>query len=157
MPLPRVGVRLALPAELDHVTWYGHGPGEGYRDSRAAVRVGRWSATVDAMQTPYVYPQENGHRVDVRWATLTDGLGRHGIRFEGAPTFGLTARRWTTERLDAARHPFDLVASSQVFVNLDLAHHGLGSASCGPDVLALHRLEVGPARFTVTLSPALAP
>ena len=54
-------------------------------------------AGVDELQTPYVYPQENGNRAEVRWATR-DRRGRHGLRVDGAPTFDLTARRWTTER-----------------------------------------------------------
>ena len=59
--------------------WFGGGPGEAYADSRQAARVGRYSASVDELQTPYVYPQENGNRLDVRWARLTR-RGRPGVR-----------------------------------------------------------------------------
>ena len=100
-PLPRLGLRLALPAALDRVEWFGRGPGEAYSDTRRAARVGRFAATVDELQTPYVRPQENGSRTEVRWATLTDADGA-GLRVEGRPHFELTARRWTTEALDAA-------------------------------------------------------
>ena len=41
---------------------------------------------------------------DVRWATLTEGGGR-GLRVEGEPTIDLTARRWTSEQLDAGPAP----------------------------------------------------
>lgn len=57
----------------------GTGPGEAYPDSRQAVRVGRFRATVDELQTPYVRPQENGNRADIRWATFTDQAG-NGLR-----------------------------------------------------------------------------
>jgi beta-galactosidase len=147
--LPRVGLRLALPAALSTVEWFGRGPGEAYRDTCAAARVGRYRLTVEEMQTPYVYPQENGNRMDVRWATLTDPSGA-GIRVEGDPMFDLTVRRWTTEDLDAAQHTVDLHPRDRVYVNLDVAHHGIGSASCGPGVLAQHRL--GPAPFTLRLA-----
>ena len=83
-PLPRLGLRLALPAALDRVEWFGRGPGEAYADTRRAARVGRFAATVDELQTPYVMPQENGNRADVRWATITDGRGA-GLRVEGHP------------------------------------------------------------------------
>ena len=43
-PLPRLGVRFAVPASLDGVEWFGRGPGEAYPDSRLAARVGRFSA-----------------------------------------------------------------------------------------------------------------
>ena len=103
-PLPRLGVRFAVPRSLERVEWFGRGPGEAYPDSHLAARVGRFSATVAALQTPYLMPQENGSRTEVRWAVLG---GR--LRLEGRPHFELTVRPWTSEALAAARHPTDLV------------------------------------------------
>ena len=65
-PLPRLGVRLALPAGLDRVEWFGRGPGEAYPDTRRAARVGRFAASVDELQTPYV--QAAGERQPDRGA-----------------------------------------------------------------------------------------
>jgi beta-galactosidase len=145
-PLPRVGVRFALPAPVGTVEWFGRGPGEAYPDSHLAARVGRFSATVDELQTPYVMPQENGHRAEVRWAELG------GLRIEGRPHFGLTVRPWTSEALAAAKHPPDLVPDPDwVWVNADLAQHGLGSASCGPGVLPQYRLLPGRFEFALVL------
>ena len=144
---------LAVPAELGTVEWFGGGPGEAYPDSRAAVRVGRYLRTVDQLQTPYVYPQENGARTDVRWATLTGPDGR-GLRITGDPTFILTVRRWTSEDLDAAKHAHQLRPRDQLYVNLDAAHHGIGTASCGPGVQPQYQLRPGPFRFGLTLGPA---
>jgi beta-galactosidase len=152
-PLPRLGLRLALPAGLDRVEWFGRGPGEAYPDTRRAARVGRFEASVDELQTPYVRPQENGNRTEVRWAAFTDERGA-GLRVEGRPHVELTARRWTSEDLDAASHTPELVPSDRVWVNLDHAQQGIGSASCGPGVLPQYRLEAGPATFAVVLSPA---
>jgi beta-galactosidase len=150
VPLPRLGLRLSVPADLDRVEWFGRGPGEAYPDTRRAARVGRFAASVDELQTPYVRPQENGSRTEVRWATLTDGGGA-GLRVEGRPHVELTARRWTTEDLDAAAHTPDLVARDRVWVNLDHAEEGIGSASCGPGVLPQYRLHARPASFAVVL------
>ena len=151
-PLPRLGVRTSVPGSLDAVEWYGRGPGEAYADTSRAARVGRFSSSVDGLQTPYVFPQENGNRAEVRWATLTDHAGR-GLRLEGVPTFDLTARRWTSEQLDAARHTVDLVPGERIWVNVDHAQHGIGSASCGPGVLPAYRLEAAPSTFSVILAP----
>ena len=151
-PLPRVGLRMAVPAELRRVEWFGRGPGEAYADTGRAARVGRFVASVEELQTPYLYPQENGNRRDVRWATLTDGAGR-GLRVEGEPTIDLTARPWTSEQLDQGRHPTDLVAGDHVWLNLDLAQQGIGSASCGPGTLPAYRLDPRPASFAVRLLP----
>jgi len=153
VPLPRLGLRMALPAAVNEVEWFGKGPGEAYADTGLAARVGRFTGTVEAMQTPYVHPQENGNRRAVREVTLRDSIGR-GLRIEGDPTFELTARPWTTEQLDAARHSTDLVAGAHVWLNLDLAQNGIGTASCGPGVLDTYQLVVRPSRFTVCLRPA---
>ncbi|MEW2256422.1 glycoside hydrolase family 2 TIM barrel-domain containing protein [Streptomyces sp. NPDC047869] len=149
VPLPRLGIRFALAA-ADRVRWYGGGPGEAYPDSATASRVGRWESTVDDLQTPYVRPQENGARAGVRWAELG------GLRIEGDPEFSLTARRWTTEHLDAAAHLTDLVPGDTVWVNLDHGLHGLGSQSCGPGPLPRYFLRAEPTRFSFVLSEVLA-
>jgi len=146
-PVPRLGLRTSLPRYISDIEWFGGGPGEAYADTRAASRVGRHRATVAGMQTPYVFPQENGSRIDVRWARLS-GEGP-GLTVIGAPHFALTARPWTSEDLDAARHTTDLVERDRVHVNLDAALHGIGTASCGPGVLPQHRLLASPTAFTV--------
>ena len=149
-PLPRLGLRMAVPATLDRVEWFGRGPGEAYADTGRAARVGRFAANVDELQTPYLRPQENGNRRDVRWATLGDGH-QTALRLEGEPTFDLTVRHWTSEQLDQARHPTDLVAGDRLWVNLDHAQQGIGSASCGPGVLPAYRLDPVPVTFAVRL------
>jgi beta-galactosidase len=154
-PLPRLGLRMGAPAGLRRVEWFGRGPGEAYADTGRAARVGRFTATVEALQTPYLRPQENGNRRDVRWATIGDGHGT-ALRLEGEPTFDLTVRPWTSEHLDQARHPTDLRPDDRVWVNLDHAQQGIGSASCGPGVLPAYRLDPAPATFAVRLLPQSA-
>ncbi|WP_052852724.1 glycoside hydrolase family 2 TIM barrel-domain containing protein [Streptomyces avicenniae] len=151
-PLPRVGLRLGLPDAYGHASWFGGGPGEAYPDSLAASVTGRYGMAVDAMQTPYVRPQENGARADVRWAELRAADGT-GLRVAaGERPFWFTARRWSSEQLDAARHTTDLVPGDTVWVGLDHALHGLGSQSCGPGPLPRHRLTAGPAAFSFRFS-----
>jgi beta-galactosidase len=151
-PLPRLGLRMAVPAGLRWVEWFGRGPGEAYADTGRAARVGRFAASVEELQTPYLRPQENGNRRDVRWATVGDGRGT-ALRLEGEPTFDLTVRPWTSEHLDQARHPTDLRPDDRVWVNLDHAQQGIGSASCGPGVLPAYRLDPAPATFAARLLP----
>ncbi|MFF4501702.1 glycoside hydrolase family 2 TIM barrel-domain containing protein [Streptomyces sp. NPDC001401] len=145
VPLPRLGVRFGL-TRADTVKWYGGGPGEGYPDTKAASKLGRWESTVDGLQTPYLRPQENGARADVRWAELG------GLHIEGDPEFFLTARRWTTEQLEAATHLTGLTPGETVWVNLDHAVHGIGTGSCGPGVLPQYQLPAEPAEFSFIFS-----
>jgi beta-galactosidase len=151
-PLPRIGVRLELPPELGLAEWFGRGPGEAYRDVAQAARVGRFTSSVDGLQVPQLRPQENGNRMGTRWLELRSPEGV-GLRVEGAPEFDFTARRWSTAALDRARHPHDLRPEDRIHLHLDLAHQGIGSASCGPGVLPEHRLVPGTHRMRLVLRP----
>ncbi len=66
--LPRIGVSLTAPAGFEQFTWLGRGPQESYIDRKAGVPVGLYQGTVDEQYVPYIMPQENGNKTDVRWA-----------------------------------------------------------------------------------------
>ncbi|CAL9623203.1 Beta-galactosidase [Streptomyces sp. enrichment culture] len=146
VPLPRLGIRFGLEGSPgDAVFWFGGG-GEAYPDTRAASKDLLWDASVEDLQTPYVRPQENGARADVRWAEVG------GLRIDGDPEFWFTARPWTTEHLDAARHLTDLTPGGTVWVHLDHRQHGIGSQSCGPGPLPRYFLWPEPAEFSFVFS-----
>ncbi len=148
--VPRVGVVLTLPAGTERLSWFGLGPWENYSDRLASAIVGRYTDTVTGLYVPYILPQENGHRGDVRELTLTDETGS-GIEIVGRPTFGFTASHFTAADLYAARHTTDLEPRSEVILSIDHAQRGLGTASCGPDTHPRHRLEASSYRFAYVL------
>ncbi|WP_372351218.1 glycoside hydrolase family 2 TIM barrel-domain containing protein [Streptomyces sp. KL116D] len=162
LTLPRAGIRFTLPGTLQRVRWYGKGPGEAYPDSEQAARVGLFTSDLAGLQTPYVVPQENGRRAAVRWAELTDPATGAGLRVEAADPdrpFGLTVRPWSTEALEAAAHPCDLVPDGRVHLHIDVGQHGLGSASCGPGPLDEHQLRPSGRSFVLllrTIAPGAA-
>ena len=154
-----LGLRVERPGDVV-VDWVGQGPGESYADSRRAARYGRWRHTVDALQTPYVHPQENGARRGVEQATLTiagrplrveAGTGRYGAR--ATDTIELTARPWSDHALAAAAHTPDLTPGDVLWLHLDLAQHGLGTAACGPGVPRHAALHPAPAHLALRLTP----
>ncbi|WP_432511821.1 glycoside hydrolase family 2 TIM barrel-domain containing protein [Kineococcus sp. SYSU DK001] len=151
---PRLGLRLGLPGGYRAVEWFGRGPGESYADSTTAALVGRYVADVDALQTPYPVPQENGNHVGTRSLVLTGpGLPTlHVDALDAGATFDFTARRWTSEDLERARHPQDLRDGGRVWLNLDVAQRGLGSASCGPALPERHRVPTVPAGLRLRLT-----
>ncbi|MEI6788988.1 MAG: glycoside hydrolase family 2 TIM barrel-domain containing protein [bacterium] len=123
--LPRIGVELTLPAGFDQLTWYGRGPWENYVDRKDAAMVGVYNCPVSETLTPYIFPQENGGREDVRWATLTNGKGA-GLMISGMPHFHLTAQHVRTEDLDKALLAHELVSCPETVVHIDGWHMGLG-------------------------------
>ncbi|WP_326791528.1 DUF4981 domain-containing protein [Streptomyces sp. NBC_00841] len=148
VPLPRLGVSMSLLGTDADVEWFGRGPGEAYRDSQAASRVGRFRSTVVALQTPYVRPQENGNRREVRHARITTSHGP-SLLISGLPVIDLTARPWSTAALAAADHHNQLRPDGRIRLHLDSEHHGLGTASCGPAQSPQHVLVAAPATFAV--------
>ncbi|WP_091166017.1 glycoside hydrolase family 2 TIM barrel-domain containing protein [Paenibacillus sp. 1_12] len=150
--LPRIGLRLALPNDYERAEWYGRGPGEAYADSKQAARFGIYRKTVRELFTEYIVPQENGNRVDTRWLALTNELGA-GLLATGSPQFEFTARRYTSEDLERAQHTYELKERDRVFLHLDLAQNGIGSASCGPGVLPQYLLKAEGFCFRVCLTP----
>lgn len=98
--LPRLGIRLRIPAEFNAVSYYGRGPEENYIDRNHGTMVGLYNATVENLYFPYVRPQENGHRTDTRWLMLTNNKGL-GLKFEGHDTFGFNALRNSVEDFDS--------------------------------------------------------
>jgi beta-galactosidase len=131
------------------MTWFGSGPGESYVDSHAAVRIGTWSATLAELQTPYVRPQENGRRADVRWADL-----HGGPRLSFDEPAAVTLRPWTSQSLAAAAHTVDLVPDDHVWLTVDVAQHALGTAACGPLPQDKNVLSARPFELGITFSQA---
>ncbi len=150
--LLRIGLDLTLPGEFERVSWYGLGPGESYPDTLEAQRMGLWYGDLDDLSTPYVYPQENGTRSHVRFVTLADHRGR-GLIAVGAPELCFSARRHSTEDLDEATHMNELPTRDEVTLCLDHAHHGIGSASCGPATFAPYVLKPRAFSFALSLAP----
>ena len=150
----RVGLAMALPVAFCEALWYGLGPHETYPDSKSSGRLGRYSATAEDLETPYVVPQENGHRSDTRWCQLSDG--HRALLVAGEPLFGFSVHRWSTRALAAARHRDELSPEPRLWLQLDHRQQGLGSASCGPAPLERYVLRSGPFRFLLGFWPLLA-
>ena len=151
---PRVGVHLLLPAGYASASWFGTGPAENYADSRAGARVGRFEALIDDLTVPYAVPQETGHREALRELRL-GGADLPDLtvvtRPLGGSRPGFVVARHSAEVWTAARHQHELPASNGVHLYLDLAQHGLGSRSCGPDVRPEHALWPRPLSASFSL------
>lgn len=152
--LPRIGVVMKGSKKLQNTIWYGMGPGENYVDSKAACSMGIYESTVDAMGTEYVYPQENGHREQVKWFGIGDGTRSLLCTMERP--LGLNLANYTDEALEAARHPFQIQAAEDVIIHLDYLHSGLGSNSCGEEQLEEYKVKRQDFAMTFTLQIAEA-
>jgi hypothetical protein len=151
-PLPRVGITLLLPAGHESFAWYGRGPHESYADRKQGARIDVHRGTVDDQYVPYVKPQENGNKTDVRWAALTDDRAT-GLLVVGMPLFEVSAHHCTARDLAHAAHTHQLPRRDDITLNVDLAQSGLGSESCGPGILPHYLLEARTYRYRLRLRP----
>jgi beta-galactosidase len=149
--LPRVGVMFELPQGFESLRWFGRGPHENYPDRNSSAMREVWHQGVDP--SPYLVPQEFGLRTDCRWFEFINSHGRV-VRIDviGSRPMHCSATHFTPAQLFAATHDSELTPRAGLVVCLDAAHRGLGTASCGPDVLARYRLEPGTYRFSYRLS-----
>lgn len=150
--LPRFGLQLVMPQGAEQVEYFGYGPHESYIDKRRSVRKGKFAATVDELFVPYIFPQENGSRFGTVWAAVTNELGM-GLLFEGEPEFSFNASHYTPEDLTAATHHHKLVRRKETIVHLDYKMSGVGSNSCGPELLEQYRFDEKRFRFALSLRP----
>jgi hypothetical protein len=150
--LPRIGLQMHLPEGYEQLAWYGRGPHETYVDRQEGAQVGVYRGTVDEQFVPYVLPEENGNKTEVRWVTLTnaDGLGLHA---SADRLLEVSAHHFTPEDLTAAAHPHEIARRPEVVLHLDYGQSGLGSASCGPGRLEKYRLNAEEIRYCVRLRP----
>lgn len=88
----------------------------------------------------------------MRWASLTNLRGE-GLLVLGAPLINVSALHYTPQDLTTAAHTYELEPRDEIILHLDLAHHGLGSNSCGPVPLEKYWLKPAPFKFAVRLRP----
>ena len=150
--LPRIGLQMQLPAGFEQLSWYGRGPQETYADRQEGAQVGIYRGTVSEQYVPYIVPEENGNKTEVRWVALSDAGGR-GLMAAGKPWINFSAHHFTPEDLTLARHTYELTPHPEITLNLDYAQSGLGSAACGPGRLEKYQLKAQETRFSVRLRP----
>jgi beta-galactosidase/beta-glucuronidase len=150
--LPRVGVQMTVPGAFNRITWYGRGPHETYPDRKLGARVGVYRGTVDEQYVPYIMPQENGNKTDVRWASLTNETGV-GLLIVGTSGLNVSAHHFTPQDLTEAQHTHELRRRDDITLHLDYAQCGLGNGSCGPGVLPQYLLEPREIRHRLSLRP----
>lgn len=128
--LPRFGMTLTLPEQFGQMQWFGRGPHENYWDRKSGAAVGIYKSTVKDQYHPYIRPQENGNKTDVRWLALTDKRGM-GILVVGMPLLSISAQHHLNEDFDGGlkksqRHPFDVKSRPLVTLNVDYKQMGVG-------------------------------
>ena len=149
--LARVGVVWKVHQPIERMRWLGRGPYENYSDRCRSTPVSVWDCRIDEL--PYLVPQEFGLRTECRWLELIDADGKSTVRFdEFSAPLSISVTRHETDDLYRAHTASALAPREYVVVHLDIAHRGLGTASCGPDVAERYRVRAGRYEFEYRVS-----
>ncbi len=129
--IPRIGMVMQLPFELNNLSYYGRGPEENYIDRNTASFIGLYESNVADQYYAYARPQENGHKTDVRWLKLTNqtGCGLKIVANEQPLEFN--ALHFTTADFDPGekkllRTMADILNGNFVELHIDHKMMGLG-------------------------------
>ena len=147
--LPRFGLRLFLPKAFGQVSYCGLGPVESYIDKHQAASYGQYSGPVALLHEDYLRPQENGSHWGCDYVTLSGSS--HALTAVSEKPFSFNASPYTQEELTAKAHNYELAESGSTVLCLDYRQNGIGSNSCGPELIEKYRLNEESFDFELTL------
>lgn len=154
----RFGMRMEMPEDFSTVEYYGRGPVENYCDRNHATDLGIYRQTVDEQFYPYIRPQENGTRTDLRWWKMLNA-SCNGLQIIANAPFSASALNYSIESLDdgiAKRQSHSPEVQKTPWTNLciDKKQMGLqGVNSWGDLPLPEYQLPYGDYEFTFILQP----
>ena len=137
--LPRFGVELTLPKSWQQVSYLGYGPQECYIDKHHLAWFDAFESTVGDMHEDYIKPQENGNHYHCRKASV--GNGTNGVTAYAATSFDFSVSNYSDYELAVKKHNYELEESDFVTMHLDYKNSGVGSNSCGPQLLPQYQMN----------------
>ncbi|MEM9080900.1 MAG: beta-galactosidase domain 4-containing protein, partial [Verrucomicrobiota bacterium] len=125
--IPRLGIQFTLPENYHQLSWYGRGPHENYSDRKQSAAIGLYHSTVEDWVTPYVRPQENANRTDLRWLTISEqGPNGLSISAQAGTTFSASTWPYSINDLIHNTHDFQIPQRNFITMNLDSIQRGVG-------------------------------
>lgn len=154
----RFGMQMPMPESFENIVYYGRGPVENYIDRNHSTDIGIYSQTVTEQFYPYIRPQENGTKTDIRWWKLFNEEGK-GLMFVAEKPFSASALHYTMESLDDGseknqRHSNEVVPSNLTNLLIDKVQQGLACVdSWGAIPCPEYRIPYDDYEFTFIMTP----
>ena len=134
--LPRLGFEFRTAGDKDAFRYYGRGEAENYCDMHYHTRVGFYESTADREYVNYIMPQEHGNHTGVKLLELKDSL-----TFRADSAFECNVSHYSAMQLMRAKHTDELKKEPDTVIRIDYKNSGVGSNSCGPELLKKYRLD----------------
>lgn len=156
--LPRMGMNLKLMKNFKEVTYYGRGPHENYPDRKEAAFVGLYKAEAKDFYVPYIRPQENGYRTDVRWLEVKNNEGL-GLKFSSKNYLNFNVNHFNNDDFEpdgTNRHTTDIFERNHTNLNIDYRQMGVGGdTSWGALPYQKYLIYPEPMKHTFMIEPIL--
>ena len=141
--LPRLGFEFCT--DVKDFRYFGYGPLESYVDMRHGSKMGMYESTAEKEYVPYIMPQEHGNHYDTKLLELGE------FAFVSKQGFECNVSQYTAKELEEKQHDFELVADGLTHVRVDYKVSGIGSGSCGPQLLDKYRLQDETVKFEFSI------
>jgi len=125
LPMLKAGSRVGISNRFCNVKWYGRGPHEAYCDRKRGQKIAVHEMSIDELEHRYMRPQENGNRTDVRRLVITDENG-NGFSVSSEKSFDFSIHPYSQEKLEKAKHLFELEKDNFLTLNIDHRQRGVG-------------------------------
>ena len=154
----KFGMTMNMAQEFDRVEFYGRGPVENYSDRYSSQFLGIFKSSVADQYFPYIRPQENGNKTDVRWWRVLNADGK-GLEFYSDAPLSMSSLNYATSDLDEGPskhnvHAGDLTPRPYTVVHIDKAQYGLACVnSWGATPLEPYKLHYGDYSYSFVIKP----
>lgn len=151
LPMLKAGTRVGISKNFCNVKWYGRGPHESYCDRKTGQKIGIYEMGIDKLEHRYMRPQENGNRTDIRRLEITDKNG-NGFAISSDKTFDFSIHPYSQEKLEKAKHLYELKEDDFLTLNIDHRQRGVGGDMPGTAFLhEPYKLKSGEYSYHVRL------
>lgn len=132
--LPRFGVRLFVSKELNQMEYLGYGPQETYIDKRHGSLYAKFNSVISETPPSYIRPQECESHYGCDYIKLT-GSAKNSLSAVFSKPSSVNVLRFTQEDMEQSNHNYNLTLQDDIVLCLDYKQNGVGSHSCGPQIL----------------------
>ena len=154
LPSPaQIGISFILSPELEIIKWFGRGPHENYYDRKTGAAIGLYTSTVEEQYVPYITPQSNGSKQDVRWVLFSNDQNQGVIFANRSEPFSINALHYSQQNLESAKHTNELKRDDDVYFTLSAYERGLGGSGEGIRVNPKDGVETSPTLFCYIIRP----
>ena len=154
----RFGMQMQMPRTFETVEYYGRGPYENYADRNNSADIGLYTQSVTEQFHPYIRPQENGTKTDIRSWKLINKSGK-GLKFTSENVFSASALNYSIESLDDGnekdqRHSPEIPLLDYTNICVDKMQMGVGCVtSWGALPLPQYRIPYKSYEFSFKMTP----